>query len=161
MTKRLTLPTPAPLDDTDRALLAALAEDARQPVSELARQVGLSAPSTAERVRRLEAQGAIERFTVQIDPRALGYTLQAIVRVKPLPGQLHLVEEVIRRIPEFVECDKVTGDDCFIARLFVRSIGDLDGILDRIADKAETSTAIIKAQPIRRRPPPLGVQSAS
>ena len=145
MTKRLTPPTPALLDDTDRALLAALAEDARQPVSELARQVGLSAPSTAERVRRLEAQGVIERFTVQIDPRALGYTLQAIVRVKPLPGQLHLVEEVIRRIPEFVECDKVTGDDCFICRLYLHSIEQLDEILSKVTERAETSTAIVKS----------------
>src|SRR5215475_12395560 len=86
----------APLDDTDRVLLSALADDARAPVSELARSVGLSAPATADRLRRLEASGVIGRFTVQIDPRALGYTLQAIVRVKPLPGQLHLVEEVIR-----------------------------------------------------------------
>ena len=91
--------TGADLDATDRALLRLLAEDARTPVADLAREIGLSAPSTAERLRRLEAQGVIERFTVQVDPRALGYTLQAIVRVKPLPGQLHLVEDEIRRIP--------------------------------------------------------------
>ncbi|RWD03878.1 MAG: Lrp/AsnC family transcriptional regulator, partial [Mesorhizobium sp.] len=59
------------------------------------------------------------------------------------------VQKLIEEIPEFGECDKVTGDDCFVARLFVRSIGDLDKLLDRIADKAETSTAIIKAQPFR------------
>jgi Lrp/AsnC family leucine-responsive transcriptional regulator len=137
MTKRLATSAPASLDDTDRALLAALAQDARQPVSELARAVGLSAPSTAERIRRLEAQGVIERFTVQIDPRALGFTLQAIVRVKPLPGQLHLVEEVIRRIPEFVECDKVTGDDCFICRLYLHSIEQLDEILSKVTARAQ------------------------
>jgi Lrp/AsnC family leucine-responsive transcriptional regulator len=148
MTKRLAPVTPATLDETDRALLAALAADARQPVSELARLVGLSAPSTAERVRRLEAQGVIERFTVQIDPRALGFTLQAIVRVKPLPGQLHLVEDVIRRIPEFVECDKVTGDDCFICRLYLHSIDQLDEILAKITERAETSTAIVKSTPL-------------
>ncbi|MFM0473073.1 Lrp/AsnC family transcriptional regulator [Paraburkholderia strydomiana] len=136
MSKRLAQPAPAALDETDRALLAALAEDARRPVSELARLVGLSAPSTAERIRRLEAQGVIERFTVQLDPRALGFTLQAIVRVKPLPGQLHLVEEVIRRIPEFVECDKVTGDDCFICRLYLHSIEHLDEILSKVAERA-------------------------
>ncbi|MGH8780702.1 Lrp/AsnC family transcriptional regulator [Paraburkholderia sp.] len=147
---------PAALDETDRALLAALAEDARQPVSELAKRVGLSAPSTAERVRRLEAQGVIERFTVQLDPRALGYTLQAIVRVKPLPGQLHLVEDVLRRIPEFVECDKVTGDDCFICRLVLRSIDQLDEILSKVTERAETSTAIVKSTPVPRRLPPLG-----
>ncbi|WGS50194.1 Lrp/AsnC family transcriptional regulator [Paraburkholderia sp. D15] len=156
MSKRLAPSVPVPLDDTDRALLAALAEDARQPVSELARQIGLSAPSTAERVRRLEAQGVIERFTVQIDPRALGYTLQAIVRVKPLPGQLHLVEEVIRRIPEFVECDKVTGDDCFVCRLVLRSIEQLDEILSKVTERAETSTAIVKSTPVARRLPPVG-----
>jgi Lrp/AsnC family leucine-responsive transcriptional regulator len=150
------LPPPAPLDDTDRALLSALAEDARQPVSELARSVGLSAPATADRLRRLEAAGVIERFTVRIDPRALGYTLQAIVRVRPLPGQLHLVEEVIRRIPEFVECDKVTGDDCFICRLYLTSIDQLDEILSKVTERAETNTSIVKSTPVPRRLPPLG-----
>jgi Lrp/AsnC family leucine-responsive transcriptional regulator len=99
----------------------------------------------------------IARFTVQLEPRALGYTLQAIVRVKPLPGQLHLVEDVIRRIPEFVECDKVTGDDCFICRLYLRSIDQLDEILSKVTERAETSTAIIKSTPIARRLPPLAV----
>ncbi|WP_322010493.1 Lrp/AsnC family transcriptional regulator [Paraburkholderia sp. J12] len=146
---------PASLDEIDRALLAALAEDGRAAVSELARQVGLSAPSTSERLRRLEAQGVIGGYTVQIDPRALGYTLQAVVRVKPLPGQLHLVEEVIRRIPEFVECDKVTGDDCFIARLYLHSIEQLDEILAKVTERAETSTAIVKSTPVARRLPPL------
>lgn len=155
MTKRLTPPAVAALDATDRAILAALADDARLATSELARQIGLSAPATADRVRRLEAQGVIAGFTVELDPRALGYTLQAIVRVKPLPGQLHLVEELLRRIPEFVECDKVTGDDCFICRLYLRSIEQLDVILSKVTERAETSTAIVKSTPVPRRLPPL------
>ncbi len=77
------------------------------------------------------------------------------MRVKPLPGQLHLVEEVIRRIPEFVECDKVTGDDCFVCRLVLRSIEQLDEILSKVTERAETSTAIIKSTPVPRRLPPL------
>ncbi|AOJ70239.1 MULTISPECIES: Lrp/AsnC family transcriptional regulator [Burkholderia] len=160
MQKRLSTPQPAAsmLDVIDRELLRALADDARQPVSELARRVGLSAPSTADRLRRLEAQGVIARFTVELDPRALGYTLQAIVRVKPLPGQLHLVEELLRRIPEFVECDKVTGDDCFVCRLYLRSIEQLDGILAKVTERAETSTAIVKSTPVARRLPPLAIE---
>lgn len=156
MSKRLSNGSSAgQLDETDRALLRLLAVDARTPTADLAREIGLSAPSTAERIRRLEAQGVIERFTVQLDPRALGYTLQAIVRVKPLPGQLHLVEDEIRRIPEFVECDKVTGDDCFVCRLFLRDIEELDEILLKVGERAETSTAIVKATPVARRLPPL------
>lgn len=156
MSKRLSPPAAVSLDATDRAIVAALADDARIATSELARQIGLSAPATADRVRRLEAQGVITGFTVELDPRALGYTLQAIVRVKPLPGQLHLVEDVLRRIPEFVECDKVTGEDCFIARLHVRSMEQLDTLLDRINVLAETNTAIIKKSPVKRRLPPMG-----
>ncbi|MER8959982.1 Lrp/AsnC family transcriptional regulator [Mesorhizobium sp. M0074] len=143
------------LDELDRKLLDILVKDSRTSLKELALQVGLSSPSVSERLRRLEDRGVIRAFTIDINPQALGYALQAIVRIRPLPGKLHIVQKLIEEIPEFGECDKVTGDDCFVARLFVRSIGELDGILDRIADKAETSTAIIKAQPIRRRPPPL------
>ena len=144
------------IDETDQKLLDALAVNARLSLKELAQAAGMSSPSAAERLRRLEERGIIRAFTIDIDPAALGYPLQAIVRVRPLPGQLHIVEKLIQETPEFIECDKVTGDDCFVARLFVRSIGELDKLLDRIADKAETSTALIKAQPIRRRPPPLG-----
>jgi Lrp/AsnC family leucine-responsive transcriptional regulator len=144
------------LDELDRKLLDILIKDSRTSLKDLAQQVGLSSPSVSERLRRLEERGVIRAFTIEIDPEALGYPLQAIVRVRPLPGKLHIVQQLIEEIPEFGECDKVTGDDCFVARLYVRSMGELDKLLDRIADKAETSTAIIKAQPIRRRPPPLG-----
>jgi Lrp/AsnC family leucine-responsive transcriptional regulator len=95
---------------------------------------------------------------VEIDPQALGFTLQAMVRVRPMPGKLHIVQRLLEEIPEIGECDKVTGEDCFIARLYVRSIDQLDHILDRVADHAETNTAIVKTQPVRRRPPPLAVK---
>ena len=143
------------IDKIDRQIIEALQEDARMPLKELAARAGLSSPSVAERLRRLEERGVITGFRVEIDPAALGYLLQAIVRIRPLPGKLHIVQRMIEALPEFSECDKVTGDDCFIARLHVRSIEQLDTILDGIADKAETSTSIVKSQPIRRRPPPL------
>lgn len=142
-------------DDIDRRMLTLLTANARLPLKELAAQVGLSSPSVSDRLRRLEEQGLIRAFTVEIDPVQLGYTLQAIVRIRPLPGRLHLVQRLIEEIPEITECDKVTGDDCFIARLMLRDISHLDRILDSIADKAETSTAIVKAQPVLRRLPPL------
>lgn len=144
------------LDDIDRRILNALIADSRLAIKQLAERAGLSSPAASERLRRLEERGIIRAFTVEIDPAALGYQLQAIVRIRPLPGKLHVVSKLIAEIPEFCECDKVTGDDCFVARLFVRSIGELDTILDRIADKAETSTSIVKSQPIPRRAPPLG-----
>ncbi|CAG1011916.1 MAG: Lrp/AsnC family transcriptional regulator [Rhizobiaceae bacterium] len=143
------------LDEIDRRILEILAEDARILLKDLAQQVQLSSPSVSERLRRLEERGVIRSFTIDIDPRALGYVFQAIVRIRPLPGKLHIVEKLLREIPELVECDKVTGDDCFVARLHLRSMEQLDQILDRVAEQAETSTSVVKGQPVKRRLPPL------
>ncbi len=143
------------LDEVDQRMLEALARNARISLKELAEAAGLSSPSAAERLRRLEERGVISAFTVDIAPEAIGYPLQAIVRIRPLPGQLHVVERIIQETPEFIECDKVTGDDCFIGRLVVRSMGELDGILDKITERAETNTSMIKATPVKRRLPPL------
>ncbi len=143
------------LDDTDQRMLEALARNARISLKELAEVAALSSPSAAERLRRLEERGIVSAFTIDIAPEAIGYPLQAIVRIRPLPGQLHVVERIIQETPEFIECDKVTGDDCFIGRLVVRSMGELDGILDKITERAETNTSMVKATPVKRRLPPL------
>ncbi len=146
------------MDEVDQKILKILMRDARISQKELAAKVGLSAPGVAERVRRLEERGVIRGFTIDVDPEALGYPLQAIVRIRPLPGKLHIVQQLISEIPEFGECDKVTGEDCFVARLYIRSMKELDGLLDQIVDKAETNTAIVKSKPVERRMPPLSAK---
>ncbi|MCY1288790.1 HTH-type transcriptional regulator LrpC [compost metagenome] len=142
-------------DEIDQMLIAALMEDSRRSLKALAQISGLSSPSVAERLRKLEERGVITGYTVTVDPRAFGYQLQAIVRVRPLPGKLHEVERQIQAIPEFTECDKVTGDDCFIARLHVRDMEQLDALLDRINAYAETNTSVVKKTPVKRRLPPM------
>lgn len=141
------------IDEKDRLIVKLLSDDARMPVSELAKRVDLSGPATSERMRRLETSGIITRFTLEIDLAALGYPLQAIVRIKPRPGNMHIVEDMILNEPGFLDCDKVTGDDCFVTRLALKSIADLDPVLLPFHEKAETNTAIIKSSPLRARIP--------
>ena len=143
------------IDVIDQQLLAALMDDSRCSLKTLAGITGLSSHSVGERLRRLEERGVLKGYTVEVDPKHFGYLLQAIVRIRPLPGQLHEVERQIQAIPEFTECDKVTGDDCFIARLHVRTMDQLDTLLDRLNGYAETNTAIVKKTPVKRRLPPL------
>lgn len=143
------------LDVTDARLLDALCRDARQPLAELARLVGMSAPSVADRIRRLEDRGILRAFTIEVDSRALGYQIRAMVRIRPLPGKLHLVEKLIAERPEFIECDKITGDDPFLARMVVRTIEEMDEVLEALSYHAVTSTAVIKGTPVKRRLPPL------
>jgi len=142
-------------DDVDVRILAALARDARISVAELARSVGLSPPSAAERIKRLEEAGVIEGYTVSIDPRALGFSIAARLRVRPVPGELNMVADILRTLPEIVECDRVTGEDCFVARAHLRSIEDLERLIDRIIPHAMTTTSIIQSTLVKRRPPPI------
>lgn len=142
-------------DDIDRHILAILAVDARISLKVLSGKIGLSSPSTAERVKRLEERGVINGYTMNANLPALGYTLQGLVRMKPLPGMLHKVEKMIQAIPECIECDKITGEDCFIIRLVIRSIEQLDEILDELAEFAQCNTSIVKSTPVKRRLPPL------
>jgi Lrp/AsnC family transcriptional regulator, leucine-responsive regulatory protein len=144
------------MDEVDYRIIDLLVLNSRRSLKNLGMSTELSSPSVMDRVRRLEEKGIIRSFTIDVDLEALGYSLQAIVRVRPLPGMLHIVERLIQETPEFIECDKVTGDDCFIAKLCFRSMAQLDAILDRITEKAETNTSIVKATPVRRRLPPLG-----
>lgn len=145
-----------PLDAVDAKILRALTKDARIRRVDLARTVGLSPPSAAERVRRLEEAGVIEGYTALLDPEALGFPIAAYLRIRPLPGALQTVVDIIKGIDAIVECDRVTGEDCFVARAYARSVADLEAIIDRIIPHAMTNTSIIQSSPIKRRLPPFG-----
>jgi Lrp/AsnC family leucine-responsive transcriptional regulator len=141
------------IDDIDRAIVAALAEDARLSLKVLSARVGLTSPSTAERLKRLEERGVIQGYGARVNLSALGYTLQALVRVRPLPGLLQKVDKCIQAMPECIESDKVTGEDCFVMRLVVKDIAQLDTLLDGLAEFAQCNTSIVKSSPVKRRLP--------
>lgn len=124
-------------------------------MAELARRVGLSAPSVGERVKRLEESGIIEGYGARINPAALGLALSAWLRIRPVPGELSQVATLLQGIEAVVECDRVTGEDCFLARVHVRSVAELETVIDRIAPHAMTNTAIIQSSPVPRRLPPI------
>ncbi|MDX6703410.1 MAG: Lrp/AsnC family transcriptional regulator, leucine-responsive regulatory protein [Baekduia sp.] len=139
------------LDDTDRALLVELQRDARLSLAELGRRVGLSPPAVGERVRRLTDEGVIRGFRTDVDPRALGYALSAIVRVRPAPRQLQKVAELARATPEVVECHRITGEDCFFLKAHVRDVEHLEEVIDRFAFHGQTTTSVMQTSPVPAR----------
>ncbi len=145
----------ANLDALDARILSLLTADARTSIAELARTVGLSPPSAAERIKRLEEAGVIEGYAVAIDPRAIGLPVAAWIRVRPMPGELKAVADILRNLPEIVECDRVTGEDCFVARAHLKSIEDLERLIDAIIPRAMTTTSIIQSTLVKRRAPPI------
>src|SRR4051794_41264097 len=109
------------IDPTDRKIIGELSADGRVALAELGRRVNLSSPAVAERVQRLERAGVITGYRAEIDPRALGYQLTAIVRIKPAPGQLQRIPELALDVPEVSECHRITGEDCFFLQGHLRS----------------------------------------
>ncbi|MCT4608833.1 MAG: Lrp/AsnC family transcriptional regulator [Pelagimonas sp.] len=143
------------MDDLDQAILAVLTRDARISWKDLAQEVGVSPPTIRDRVKRLQDTGVIQRFAVELSPVALGYALEAIVRFRPLPGKRHVLEHQIQNTDRIVQCDKITGEDGFAARILLRDISELDPLLETFGRMATTHTSIVKSSPVRMRPPPF------
>ena len=148
------------LDEIDRRLLEELGSDGRLTMAELGRRISLSPPAVAERVQRLERTGVITGYHAAIDPKAIGYPIAAVVRVRPASRQLQRIPELARETPEVVECYRITGEDCFFLKLHLRSIDDLEEILDRFVAYGQTTTSIIHSTPVASRQLPL-VESTS
>jgi Lrp/AsnC family leucine-responsive transcriptional regulator len=143
------------IDDGNRRLLEELQRDARLSLAELGRRVGLSSPAVADRIARLEEAGVITGYHAEIDPRKLGWSLEVVIRIRPAPRELHKVAELAARTPEIVECQRVTGEDCYILKAHVREVDDLEELIDRFAVYGQTTTSLVHSSPVRRRSVPL------
>jgi Lrp/AsnC family leucine-responsive transcriptional regulator len=143
------------LDGINIELLRELSADARISNAELGRRVGLSAPAVAERLARLEEAGAITGYRAELDPRALGYSLSVVLRIRPAPRELKKVAELAQRTPEVVECHRITGDDCYFMRMWVRDVDHLEEVIDRFAPYGQTTTSIVQSSPVPARSVPL------
>jgi Lrp/AsnC family leucine-responsive transcriptional regulator len=139
------------MDEIDRNLIEELQRDARLTRSELGRRVGLSPTATGDRLRRLEETGVIQGYHASINSRAAGYGVSAILRIRPVMGQLKKVESAAQRTPEVIECHRVTGDDCYIMKILVPEIDQLEGIIDRFTPFGSTTTSIIHSTPVPPR----------
>jgi Lrp/AsnC family leucine-responsive transcriptional regulator len=147
------------LDATNLRLLAELQTDARLSLAELGRRVGLSSPAVAERLGRLERDGVIRGYHADVDPRALGYALSAVIRIRPAPRQIGEVARIARETPEVVECNRITGDDCFVMRAHVRDVDHLEEVIDRFTVFGQTTTSIVQSSPVPGRGVHLGEEA--
>jgi Lrp/AsnC family transcriptional regulator, leucine-responsive regulatory protein len=142
------------LDQIDQKIIGELSTNGRISFAELGRRTNLSSPAVTERVKRLEQAGVITGYRADVDPRALGYQLTAIVRVKPAVRQLAKIAELAAEIPQIEECLRITGEDCFYIKLHLGSIEELPNVLDEFLLYGETTTSIVNATPVPRRDPP-------
>jgi len=143
------------LDEVNIRILDELRREPRLSMTELGRRISMSSPAVTERVRRLEEEGVIRGYRLDLEPAALGLPLTAYIRIRPDPGQLPRVAELARSIPEVVECHRITGEDCFILKAYFPAIDQLDRLLDQFLIYGTTTTSIVQSTPVPLRLPPL------
>lgn len=131
------------LDRLDVAILEALQENARMPLSEVGRRIGLSQPATSERVKRLEERGIITGYSVRIDPAALGLGMMAIVRLRTTHEYIKPALRAFGEMPHVIEVHRMTGEDCFLLKVLVPTPGELETIVDSIARFGAVTTSLV------------------
>jgi Lrp/AsnC family leucine-responsive transcriptional regulator len=155
---------PQPLDRVDRTLLEALRSNGRASYAELARLVGLSAPSVQDRVKRLEDRGVIAGYAAVVPPAALGLGVTALVGVEQSEGADQ--EDVARRlrdVPAIEDCWLVAGDESFVVKVRVADVPDLErtlATLQRIRGVSRTRTTVVLSTRWEGRTPPSPTEAS-
>lgn len=144
----------AGFDPVDRQILELLQTDGRIKLSELGRRVRLSPAAVTERVRRLEASGAITGYGAHVAPARLGYGIQAFVRVDPHGGYTlrHPRTLELTGRPEILEAHHVVGEDCWILKVAVTDTVHLEEILEQTSVFGRTTTSVVLSSPVERKP---------
>ncbi|HEX4190683.1 MAG TPA: Lrp/AsnC family transcriptional regulator [Marmoricola sp.] len=118
------------IDEIDHKILAALMENSRESFATLGQRVGLSTAATKRRVDRLRYDGIVKRFTADVEPAALGWTIEAFVelycegRVPP-----DRMRDLVKAIPEVVEAYTVTGESDGILKVRAADTGHFEKVL--------------------------------
>jgi Lrp/AsnC family transcriptional regulator, leucine-responsive regulatory protein len=146
------------VDAIDRSLIELLRTNARLSYAELARQVGLSAPAVHERVGRLESSGVIRAYRADVAPETIGLGVTAIIGVVQESGhETDDVIEALREFPEIESCYFMAGEESFLLKVRVGTIGELEHLivrLNRIRGVSSTRTTIALSAKWEGRPQP-------
>jgi Lrp/AsnC family leucine-responsive transcriptional regulator len=132
-------------------LLLLLQENARRTFSELGREVGLSAPAVAERVRRLEEAGLIAGYHAVVRWERAGWPITALVRLSGISSEAPAVAGAIAAMPEVLACHRVTGEDSYILTVIAVSTQHLEQIVDALIPYGRVTTSLVLSSPVRRR----------
>jgi Lrp/AsnC family leucine-responsive transcriptional regulator len=133
----------ATLDKTDRTIVLELQRNARITATEIGRRAKLSTPAASERLRRLELAGVITGYHASVDLGMLGFTIQGFVRLKHAGSNYKPLRAVLAKTPAILECHHVTGDDCFIMRVAVKSMAELESLSTSLAAFGAVTTSLV------------------
>lgn len=143
-----------PVDAVDAALIRALQEDARAPLTELAQAVHLGTSATRSRLLRLEERGIITGYRASVPPAAAGFGLHAVIRMKVHGSLFDQVKAVIDQEPQVVRCLRITGESCYSIEVLARDMADLERLTSRFSRIGSITTDLVY-EVVTDRPTPV------
>ena len=142
------------LDNKDRKIIQILQKNARTPLKEIAAQVFLSSPSVSARIEKLEEEGVITGYSAKVNPIYLNYHIKAFINlVEPL--QKPVFYPFIKKIPNVVECNCVTGDYSMLIETLFETTAELDHFINELQQFGRTKTQIVFSTSVEQRPVPI------
>ncbi len=131
------------MDSLNKRIIKVLRSNARSSYAEIGRIVGLSAPSVAERVQKMEESGFITGYFSKLDLNKFGYHIQANIALKIDSHGFKVFMSNLKEFPEIFDCIKLTGEYCVFLRVAVKNNSQLEDLIDRLTVYGHPNTSII------------------
>ena len=140
------------LDSIHSKILNLLQKNARISNTEIAKQVGISSPAVAERIKKMEDLGIISDYLTKVDHNALGYGLRALITVRAFMGRLKPFLHQIKSYKEVVNCYRITGNENIVMEVVFENQKHLERFIDELISYGETKTQIILSDVVAHNP---------
>lgn len=140
------------IDHLSTEILQCLQQNARMSFTEIGRKVGLTSPAVAERVKKMEDLGIIEKYAVHLSYAKLGYQLKAIITLRAFVGKLRPFLDKVDSFKEVINCYRITGNENIIMEVVIHDQTHLEQFIDKLISYGETRTHIILSNVVSNSP---------
>lgn len=140
------------VDKINWQILEALQKNARLSFSEIGRNIGLSSPAVAERVKKMEDAGIIKGYNAQVSYHKTGHQLKAIITLRAFMGRLKPFLEKVKEFKEVINCYRITGNENIIMEVVLYDQTHLEEFIDKLITYGETKTHIILSSVVAQGP---------
>lgn len=140
------------VDELNWKILTCLQVNARMSNAEIGRQVGISSPAVADRIKKLEDIGIIQGYTANISPIETGLQLRAIITIRAFMGKLRPFIDKVKTFKEVLNCYRITGNENIVMEVVFKDQKHLESFIDQIIIYGESKTQIVLSHVVNHAP---------
>ncbi len=139
------------IDKINWKILNSLQANARQPNTQIGRNVGISSPAVSERIKKMEDSGVIQGYFTTVSPYEAGYQLKAIITLRAFMGKLRPFLEVVQTYDEVLNCYRITGNENIVMEVVLKNQKHLESFIDQLIIYGETKTQIVLSHVVKNK----------